>query len=163
MATPTAEVEPATALELDATERAILEHEVDAFAASLKEPDSRARYGELAAAVQEGRVPAPLVGFLETMLELLLQTGRVRREHGPAGEQALLRLFHRTPRGAALKGAAAEVNEALQAIQGHTLEALTFTPTPRGHTIVVQTGCCLLTLAVDRDGVRVEKMELGGT
>jgi hypothetical protein len=95
------------------------------------------------------------------MLELVLQTQRVRRQHGPDAEQALLRLFHRTPRGATLAQAAREVNAALEALRGQTLESLTFTPTPRGHSLVIDTAHCSLTLAIDRAGVRVERIETG--
>jgi hypothetical protein len=148
-------------LELSSAEREVLAEEVDVFARTLKDPDTRERYAQLSAAVQQGTVPRHLVGFLETMLELVLQTQRVRRQHGPDAEQALLRLFHRTPRGAALAQAAREVNAALAALHGQTLESLTFTPTPRGHNLVIDTTHCSLTLAINRAGVRVERMETG--
>ena len=93
---------PGAELELSSAEREVLAEEVEDFAQTLKDPDTRERYAHLGAAVQQGTVPPHLVGFLETMLELILPTQRVRRQHGPDAEQALLRLFHRTPRGAAL-------------------------------------------------------------
>jgi hypothetical protein len=148
-------------LELSSAEREVLAEEVDVFARTLKDPDSRERYAQLSVAVPQGSVPPHLVGFLETMLELVLQTQRMRRQHGPDAEQALLRLFQRTPRGAALAQAAREVNAALAALHGQTLESLTFTPTPRGHSLVIDTTHCSLTLAIDRAGVRVERMETG--
>ena len=102
MAKPATDVGSGAELELSSAEREVLAEEVGVFARTLKDPDTRERYAQLGAAVQQGTVPAHLVGFLETMLELVLQTQRVRRQHGPDAEQALLRLFHRTPRGAAL-------------------------------------------------------------
>ena len=161
MAKPATDVGPGAELELSAAEREVLAEEVGVFARTLKDPDTRERYAQLGAAVQQGTVPPHLVGFLETMLELVLQTQRVRRQHGPDAEQALLRLFHRTPRGAALARAAREVNAALEALHGQTLESLTFTPTPRGHNLVIDTAHCSLMLAIDRAGVRVERMETG--
>ena len=161
MATPATDAGLGAELELGSAEREVLAEEVGAFAGTFKDPDTRERYARLGTAVQQGTVPPHLVGFLETMLELVLQTQRVRRQHGPDAEQALLRLFHRTPRGAALAQAAREVNEALEALHGHTLESLTFTPTPRGHSLVIDTEHCSLTLAIDRAGVRVERMETG--
>ena len=161
MAKPGTDVRPEAKLELSAGEREVLAEEVGAFAGTLKDPDIRERYAQLGAAVQQGTVPPDLVSLLETMLELVLQTQRVRRQHGPEAEQALLRLFHRTPRGAALAQAARDVNAALEALHGHTLESLTFTPTPRGHSLVIDTAHCSLTLAIDRAGVRVERMETG--
>ena len=161
MAKPATDAGPGAELELSSTEREVLAEEVGAFAGTLKDPDTRERYAQLRATVEQGTVPADLVGHLETMLELVLQTQRVRRQHGPDAEQALLRLFHRTPRGAALAQAARDVNAALEALHGHTLQSLTFRPTPRGHNLVVDTAHCSLTLAIDRAGVRVERMETG--
>jgi hypothetical protein len=46
-------------------------------------------------------------------------------------------------------------------LRGHVLESLTFSPTPRGHNLVIDTAHCSLTLAIDRAGVRVERMETG--
>ena len=161
MAKPATDVGPGAELELSSAEREVLAEEVEAFAQTLKDPDARERYAHLSVAVQQGTVPPHLVGFLETMLELILPTQRVRRQHGPDAEQALLRLFHRTPRGAALAQAAREVNAALEALHGQTLGSLTFTPTPRGHSLVIDTAHCSLTLAIDRAGVRVERMETG--
>ena len=161
MARLATDVGPEAKLELSAAEREILAEEVGAFAGTMKDPDTRERYAQLGAAVQQGTVPPHLVGLLETMLELVLQTQRVRRQHGPDAEQALLRLFHRTPRGASLAQAARDVNAALEALHGQTLGSLTFTPTPRGHRLVIDTAHCSLTLAIDRAGVRVERMETG--
>jgi hypothetical protein len=161
LATPATDVGPGAELELSSSEREVLAEEVGVFARTLKDPDTRERYAQLGAAVQQGTVPPHVVGLLETMLELVLQTQRVRRQHGPEAEQALLRLFHRTPRGAALEQAAREVNAALAALRGHVLESLTFSPTPRGHNLVIDTAHCSLTLAIDRAGVRVERLETG--
>ena len=152
----------ATGLELGTAEREILAAEAATFAATRTDPAARARYAELAAAVESGTVPPELAGALETLLDLLLSTGRARREHGGPAEAALQRLFLRTPRGAALKAAAAEVNEALTALRGQALENLTFAPTARGHSLVITTGAYQLTLAIDRAGVRVEQVETGG-
>jgi hypothetical protein len=151
----------AAGLALKPNEREILTVEVAAFAARLSEPGSRARYRQLGAAVEDGSVPPELVGFLETLLELLLPTQRIRREHGPDAERALSALFYRTPRGAALKASADEVNRALTALQGQTIEGLSFTPSPSGQTLAIDTAQARLTLKIDRAGVRVERVEVG--
>ena len=52
-------------------------------------------------------------GDARAVLELGLQTGRIRALYGPGGEQAALRLYRRLPRGAEVAETAAEVNEAL--------------------------------------------------
>ena len=151
------------ALELNEAEREALAQEIESFAAALSDPASRARYAQLAAAVQAGAVPPELTRPLETLLELVLQqTQSVRLRHGPEGEQALQRLYQRTPRGAGLAQAAKEVNEALGALRGQTLESISFTPTPRGHNLSIETDRCHLSLVIDRSGVQLKSVEVGG-
>jgi len=152
---------PQAALALDAVERETLLEEIGLFAAHLPDERTRARYDELHQAVAQGAVPPEMVGRLETLLDLLLPTGGVRKRHGHEGDQALQRLWQRTPRGAALKQAAQEVNEALSILRGQSLEGVSFSSTPRGHTLSIDTTRCHLTLAIDRDGVRVERVEVG--
>lgn len=155
------EAAPAPELTLDETERAALNEEIEGFAQSLADPRLRARYGELREAAAQGAVPADLVGLLEAMLELILPTGQVRRRQGHEADVALVRLAQRLPRGAALKEAAREVNEALAILRGQTLDGISFTPTQRGHTLSIDTDRCSLSIVIDRSGVRVERVELG--
>lgn len=162
MATTMTEPRTADDLALRPAEQTVLAIEVAAFAESLREPTTRARYAELLAAVQAGTVPGALVGALEAFLELVLPTPRIRREHGPEGSHALSALFGRTPHGAALKEAAAEVNTALSAFRGQTLEAISFSPTPAGHNLVVETTGGRLAIVIDRAGVRVERLDIAG-
>ena len=99
---------------------------------SLRDAETRAPWEELAAAVDEGGGGGDLLGRLEQILEMTLQTGRVRRVHGAESEQALLRLFHQTPRGAASRRATEAVNRTLASLAGQTIETLLFTsPGPR--------------------------------
>lgn len=149
-------------MSLNELEREALAEEVVHFATTLRDSGSRARYEQLGIAVAQSAVPPDLIGALETLLELLLPTQRIRLHHGHEADQALQRLWRRTPRGVALAHAAHEVNEALGALRGQALESLSFSPTPRGHRLVVETARCHVTLAIDRDGVRVENVEVGG-
>ena len=50
----------------------------------------RARLAELVAAVDDGEVDGDIAELLESVLELGLQTGRIRAYYGPGGEQAAL-------------------------------------------------------------------------
>ena len=161
MSTATEAVEEA-GLELKALEREVLAEEVQPFAHTLKDPEARERYLELDRAVQTGLVPPPLVRPLEAMLELVLQTRRVRQRHGPEAEQALTELFYRTERGAGLRRAARDVNTAREAVQGQTLERLSVMSGPGRHTLVINTDRCRLTLRLDAAGARVENLEVGG-
>jgi hypothetical protein len=139
----------------------VLAEEAEAFCRTLKDPDARERYARLAEAAREGVIPPSLVGSLEAMLELVLQTQRIRLLHGPESEKALRDLFYRTPRGAALKRTAREVNRALQTLRGQTLESLSFSPTPGGQRLVVETGNCQVALSIDPSGVRIDRLDLG--
>lgn len=152
---------PTTSLDLQPVEQAVLSAEVLPFAATLADPALRARYEELHAALPTGSVPPSLVGLVEAMVELMLQTQRVRRRHGPEAERALTALYYRTPRGAGLKHATREVNEALVVLRGQILEELVFAPTPGGQRLTITTQACRLEIMVDRAGVRVERIELG--
>jgi hypothetical protein len=149
-------------LELQPSEQEILLQDVPAFARTLRDPASRERYAALAEAVEGGVVPAALVPALETMLELALQTRAIRQRHGPDAERALSDLFFRTSRGAALRQAARDVTRALEALTGQTIEKISVNAGPGRHTISINTDRAHLTLSVDRGGVQVDRVEVGG-
>ena len=149
------------ALGVDPLQREILLEELGALVASIRAPEVRARWEELAAAVDHGGVPPELAGRLETILEMVLQTGRARRMHGAEAEQALLRLFHQTPRGAATRRALQAVNETLATLEGHSLAGMLFTVQgPGAFRLGLTTNRCRLTLDIDPHGVSVESLEV---
>lgn len=92
-------------LTLDDVQRDVLAHEIDVLVRRLPDEVARAPYLRLRAAVEAGEVAEDLLGHLENLIELALQTGRARRFHRAEGEQALIQLFQRTPRG---RGAGAD-------------------------------------------------------
>ena len=151
-----------TFLELLPAEQEILREDVPAFARTLRDPTSRERYAALGEAVEAGSVPSELLGALETMLELALQSRAVRNRHGPDAERALSDLFFRTERGAAQRQAARDVNRALGALVGQTIEKISVSAAPGRHTISIATDRAHLTLSVDRGGVQVDRVEVGG-
>jgi len=123
---------------------------------------SQARYAALAEAAATGAVPAKLKRPLETMLELALQTKAIRNRHGPDAERALADLFFRTERGAAQRQAPRDVTRALEALVGQTIEKIAVTAAPGRHVIAINTDRAHLSLSVDRGGVRVDRVEVGG-
>lgn len=148
-------------LELDALQKEVVGEEVAALLQGLQAPPARAPWEDLAAAVAEGAVPEPLLPRLESVLEMSLQTGRARKIHGAEGEQALLRLFHKTPRGAAARRSTEAVNAALKALAGQTIEGLVVTSQGPGvFRLGVSTDRLKLALEVDRHGVTVESLEV---
>src|SRR6266700_8330981 len=74
------------------------------------------------ASVEDGEVEGDDAQALEEVLELALQTGRVRALYGPEGETAALSLYRRLPRGKELSEAAREVTAALGALEGRAIE-----------------------------------------
>jgi hypothetical protein len=149
-------------LKLSAVEQELLDAEIRAFRASLPDPTARERYEELAAMVDEGSVAAERLDQLTTILEIGLQTGRLRRVYGPDGEMALGRIYQRTPRGAAASTEAAAVTRALGALAGQEIDEVRVTALgPGSYSIVIDTRRCQVTVRLDRAGVRVDSVALG--
>jgi hypothetical protein len=151
----------AGALALDAVQRETLLEELASLVGSLRDPAQRDPWEELALAVDAGAVEAPLLGHLEQILEMTLQTGRARKHHGAESEQALLRLFHQTPRGAAARKATEAVNRTLASLAGQPVERMLFTSQGPGvYRLGLETERCKLTLEIDRHGITIESLEV---
>jgi len=147
---------------INATEQELLIPEITLFAAALSDGAARARYEELRAAVEEGEVGEDLVGHLGNVLEVGLQSGRLRRFYGADGEAALARLFHRTPAGAALSADAKAVTEALTALHGQLIEDIRVSALgPGSYGLMIDTDRCQINVRLDRGGVRVENLAVG--
>jgi hypothetical protein len=148
-------------VDIDPAQREVLLAEIEGVLATVREPGARARYEELAGAVAVGNVEEPLLGSLEALTEMSLQTGRARKLHGAESEQALLRLFHRTPRGAAARQATESVNQALKGLAGQVVEDMLFTvQAPGVYRLGLSTDRVRLALQIDRHGVTVESLEV---
>ena len=96
--------------------------EAQAVLAMVQDEERRGRLADLVAAVDEGEVAGDDADALAELLELGLQTGRIRALYGPEGEQAALALFRRLPLGRELTESTRELNEALGALEGRTIE-----------------------------------------
>ena len=150
-----------SSVDIDPAQREVLLAEIEGVLETVKEPGARARYEELAGAVAGGTVEDGLLGSLEALTEMTLQTGRARKLHGAESEQALLRLFHRTPRGAAARQATESVNRALRELAGQTIEEMLFTvQAPGVYRLGLGTDRVRLALQIDRHGVTVESLEV---
>jgi hypothetical protein len=140
-------------------EREVVGEEIAALAAALRDEAARTRYAALGVAVAAGEVAEDLVSELEGLLELSLGTGRARRLHGPESERLLLRLYHQTPRGAAIRERTDDANRALSALAGQTLRGLTFTALGPGvYRLEIATDRCQLTAETERLGVTVDSL-----
>jgi hypothetical protein len=149
-------------MKLSGDERELLLTEVAQALDHVRAPELRVTYGELLTAVDQGEIPDDLLSPLETVLEIGLQSGRVRKVHLAPGETAARRLYARTPKGKALQSATDEVNQALRALKGHTVEEISISqPIPGSFSLLVETEHGKLQLRLDRDGVRLQSLEVG--
>jgi hypothetical protein len=142
-------------LNLEPAEADVLAGDAAAFARALSDRAAQARYKRLASAAASGAVPDELMPALEAMLELLFEKGR------PSNRAVLQAVFARTPLGRQQSSAAREVNQALRALRGHTLQDVRLSAGPSRHTLVVETDRCRVTLEFDKAGARVASLEAG--
>lgn len=157
-------------LVVEPAEREPLLAEIDRFVGSLgggsgAAAPTRERYARLRAAVEDGpeggRVPEDLLGALQGLLEIALASRSVRHFHGPGAERALVALYHRTPKGAAVEAASRAANRALEAVAGQRVERLTLRPgLPGEHRLVVETERCRITLEIGPEGIAARDVAL---
>lgn len=138
---------------LDEEAREVARAEAQAVLAAVRDEDRRAKLGALLAAVDEGSVEGEDADALGELLELGLQTGRVRALYGPDGEQAALKVFRRLPVGRELGAAAKDVNEALRALEGRAIEKVSVSAVgPGQHAVTIAADGLELTIKLGRDG-----------
>jgi RecA/RadA recombinase len=147
----------AIAIRGDAQEVAL--GEAQAVLSHVLDPEKRGRLGDLIAAVQDGELGDDEAQALEELLSLGLETGRIRSVYGPEGEQAALKTFRRLPGGRALVDSAAEVTDALAALEGKTLEDVKVQFTgPGSYILTLGVDGLELSVRLDRAGARIHSV-----
>jgi len=135
--------------------------ETQAVLAMVQDEERRGRLADLIAAVAEGEVADAEAEALEELLELGLQTGRLRAVYGPGGEQAALKVFRQLPRGRELGETAREVTEALASLEGKTLETVQIQAVgPGAFLLTLGVDGLQLSIRLDRQGARVKEAVL---
>lgn len=128
----------------------------------IRAPELRVSYQELLTAADQGEVPEELLVPLQNLLEIGLESGRIRAVHTAHGEMAARRIFARTPRGSALRATTAAVNEALQGLSGQVLGEVTLSANgPGSYSLSVNTDQGTVLIEVDRGGARIKSLEVG--
>jgi hypothetical protein len=151
------------ALILDDLQRDILAPQVEVFLAASPDTAARAPYLALRDAIDSLLVPAALSGPFESIIELMLTSGRARASYGPGGERSLWTLFQKTPRGRYLIDSVTAANTALQQLIGAALEFVNVAArAPGAYAITLKTAEFQLVLRFDATGARVESVEVGG-
>ena len=145
------------ALRGDAAEVAL--GEAQAVLALVQDDERRGRLADLVAAVQDGELGDEDAQALEELIELGLSTGRIRSVYGPEGEQAALKTFRRLPGGRALTDSAAEVTDALAALEGRELARVQVQSTgPGSYLLSLGVDGLELSIRLDRAGARVHSV-----
>jgi hypothetical protein len=113
---------------------------------------------ELVAEIDEGSV-VEQVEALQQILELGLQSGRIRALYGPGGEQATLRLYRRLPHGTELEDSARGVTEALRSLEGLPLRSIDLRAVgPGAFALSVAAGEVELDVRLGREGARLSSL-----
>ena len=148
-----------SAVRVDGSAREVALAEAQAVRALASGEDYRERLADLVAAIDEGEVEGDDAQTLEELLELGLQSGRIRAHYGPGGEQAALSLYRRLPRGAELAESAREVTAALRALEGRELGSVQLTAVgPGAFSLAIAAGEVEVSLRLDRQGARVSSV-----
>jgi len=147
----------AVALRGEAQEVALAE--AQAVLAMARDGDYRGRLASLQAAATEGEVAGEDAETLQELLEVGLQSGRLRALYGPGGERAALATYRRLPSGAAVAESAREVSEALRALTGQELRSVSLEATgPGAFTLSLAAGSAEISVRLDRQGARLHSV-----
>jgi hypothetical protein len=137
--------------------------EAQAVLAMVRDERRRERLADVVAAVDEGAVGGDDAEALGELLELGLQSGRLRAVYGPGGEQAALGLFRRLPRGRELTESTRELNSALDALAGRELHSVSVTALgPGEYGVSISADGFEIGLRLGRNGARVTTIGAGG-
>ena len=130
--------------------------EAQAVLAMVVDEGRRLKLADVVAAIDDGEVEGADADALAELLELGLSTGRVRAVYGPEGEQAALGLFRRLPLGKELAETTRELNEALSALEGRTIEKISVSVVgPGEYGVTVSTEDFEIALRLGKAGARV--------
>jgi hypothetical protein len=130
--------------------------EAQAVLALVHDEERRGRLADLVAAVQDGALGDDEAQALEELIELGLTSGRIRGLYGPEGEQAALKTYRRLPRGRELTDSAREVSDALEALEGRTLERVSVQSAgPGAYVLTLGVEGLELSVRLDHSGARI--------
>ena len=133
--------------------------EAQAVLAMARDDGYRGRLAALQAAATEGEVAGEDAETLQELLEVGLQSGRLRALYGPAGERAALQTYRRLPNGAAVAASAREVSEALRALAGRELRSVSLEAIgPGAFSLSLSAGSAEIIVRLDRQGARLHSV-----
>ena len=141
-------------IELKGEAREVALAEAQTVLAMARDDDARSRFAELVSEIDDGNVEAE--ELLESVLELGLQTGRIRAYYGPGGERAALSTLRRLPRGRVRSESAREVSQALGTLAGRRLDSVKLAAVaPGAFTLSIEADGLDLSVRLDGSGARL--------
>jgi hypothetical protein len=145
-----------TAVRISGEAAEVSRAEAQAVLSLVQDENRRRRLAGVVAAVDEGEVDGVDADALAELLELGLQTGRVRSVYGPEGEQAALALFRRLPLGRELTRTARDLSDALATLEGRTIERVSVNLAgPGEYGVTISTEDYEVVLRLGRAGARL--------
>ena len=133
--------------------------EAQTVQALARDETMRARLAELVTSVDDGGVDGDAAELLESVLELGLQTGRIRAYYGPGGEQAALSTLRKLPRGRVRSESARDVSAALGALSGAQIDAVKIAAiAPGAFTLSIEAGGVQASIRLDSNGARLTSL-----
>jgi hypothetical protein len=148
-----------TELGLRGEAREVVLAEVQAVRAHAQDEGMKERLADVVASVDQAEIPDESAVLLESVLELGLQTGRIRAYYGPGGEQAALSMLRRLPRGRQRAESAGDVSRALEALAGATLDDIRIAAVaPGAFTLSIRAGGVEANVRLDSGGVRLTSL-----
>ena len=155
------ESKPQELLKIDTLQRDLLIPQIQAFIDATSDVAARDSYGALKSAVEAMEIPPEHQARLGTIVEVALQSGRIRRLFGPGAELSLNALFQKTPRGREIAQSLRDLNSALARLKDDTVEEMTAALRgPGAWALTVKTSGCQIVIRFEREGVRVESLEV---
>jgi hypothetical protein len=133
--------------------------ETQAVLAMARGDDYRARLASLQGSVTEGELAGEDEETLQELLELGLQSGRLRALYGPGGERAALAAYRKLPNGAGAVESAREVSEALGSLSGQELRSVSLEAVgPGAFSLTLAAGAAEISIRLDRNGARLHSV-----
>jgi hypothetical protein len=133
--------------------------EVEAVLAVVPEGDYRGRLERLREELGGDGPGVESTQELDRLIEIALQSGRLRAVYGPGGEAAATRLYRRLPSGRELAASATEVAEVLSSLSGQVLDEVALTVNgPGAFGLALTVGGREIAVRLDRQGVRLHSV-----
>jgi len=148
-------------LELNDLEVALVAPHVAKMAGAAADSASRHRYEELAAEIADRRLRPEHQGTVAALLELLINSGRLRNQNGPTAEAVARALYRRTGPGKAAAASAAALGAALAKLKDQRIEDISVSLRgPGSYAMSLATTDFQLVIRIDPSGCRIESLEV---